>query len=273
MDAVQEPQSREHSFVLHQNGTVEGSVAPAFHGPVEISVEDLEAHDGGAPKVPTNVEGITEISEPDADIVVESSPGGGVASASASNLSAAVAFGNDEDFALNTSDAEPPAPTIVDGAKQTSTTDGQAVHNSELRGQQKRAFGGLKKGFLDQHKKVAPKPVEPVALEETVSEYLPPTSQCSKVDSTYSCCLAGTQNAKEGFGSCMLCLEPLSSDPREVINLCGASPRCLCLLHRRCLFNPSFPMNDQFRRCMICKGPAPPSLVREAVRARERVRG
>jgi len=265
--------SQEHLFILHQSETIEGSLAPAFHVPVEISVQDFDARDDGAPKVLTNVEGIAEISEPDAEIVVVSAPNGDVTSTSSRNLSAAVPFENDEDISLNTRAAEPPPPTFVDGAEQTNTTNGQTGHNSELRGQRKRAFGGLKKGFLEPHKKIAPKLDEPVTLEETVSESLAPPPQCSKVDSTYSCWLAGTQNAKEGFGSCMLCLEPLSSDPREVINLCGASPRCLCLLHRRCLFNPSFPMNDQFRRCMICKGPAPPSLVREAVRARERVRG
>eukprot|EP00927_Polykrikos_kofoidii_P057961 TRINITY_DN52219_c0_g1_i1.p1 TRINITY_DN52219_c0_g1~~TRINITY_DN52219_c0_g1_i1.p1 ORF type:complete len:229 (+),score=27.43 TRINITY_DN52219_c0_g1_i1:80-766(+) len=95
---------------------------------------------------------------------------------------------------------------------------------------------------------------------------MPPTE---KVVTSYSFVMTGNQHSKEGNGYCMLCLEQLPNDPREVINLCAASPRCLCLLHRRCFLNPEYEMNDQFRKCMICKGRADIELVRLALRARK----
>jgi len=89
----------------------------------------------------------------------------------------------------------------------------------------------------------------------------------------YSYVMAGGENAKEGNGSCMLCLELLPNDPRLVVNLCNSSPRCLCLLHRSCYLNPDYEMNDMLRRCMLCKQPADPDLVRQAVKARHRPLG
>eukprot|EP00931_Biecheleriopsis_adriatica_P008688 TRINITY_DN109834_c0_g1_i1.p1 TRINITY_DN109834_c0_g1~~TRINITY_DN109834_c0_g1_i1.p1 ORF type:complete len:590 (+),score=80.93 TRINITY_DN109834_c0_g1_i1:38-1807(+) len=77
------------------------------------------------------------------------------------------------------------------------------------------------------------------------------------------------QDTRFDMGNCMLCLERLPADPREVVNLCCAEPRCLCLLHLRCYLDPGREMNDHLRRCMICKGPADPELVRRAVQCRE----
>eukprot|EP00929_Paragymnodinium_shiwhaense_P014350 TRINITY_DN122252_c0_g1_i1.p1 TRINITY_DN122252_c0_g1~~TRINITY_DN122252_c0_g1_i1.p1 ORF type:complete len:376 (+),score=75.47 TRINITY_DN122252_c0_g1_i1:226-1353(+) len=87
---------------------------------------------------------------------------------------------------------------------------------------------------------------------------------------SYSYTVAGKQHAKEELGACMLCLEPLQNDPREVVNLCSAEPRCLCLIHQRCFLNPQYEMSDALRRCMICKTPADKALVRRAVQARAR---
>merc|ERR1719240_14054 len=229
--------------------------------------------DRGAPKVLS-----AEIWELNMDIVTHfvvepvpegSSPDGNAVSTSYRNQPATVMSENGEDFAVNTNGgAEPPLP-IVDEVKQTNGANERPVLDPGLRCQNKRNFGGLKNGFLDRQSEKAPLKSR-VAVEENMAESLPFTSQRPQTDSTYSWCLAGSQNAKEGFGNCMLCLDPLSSDPREVVNLCGGTPRCICLLHNRCLFNPNFPMNDQLRRCMICKAPAPPNLVRAAVKARER---
>jgi len=79
----------------------------------------------------------------------------------------------------------------------------------------------------------------------------------------------GIQHMREELGVCLLCLEPLPTDPREVVNLCGKEEgRCLCLLHRACFLDPQSEMSDQLRRCMICKAPADADLVRQAVKAR-----
>lgn len=90
-----------------------------------------------------------------------------------------------------------------------------------------------------------------------------------EIGSAYSYSVAGNMHSKEDIGACMLCLEPLPNDPREVVNLCSNEPRCLCLLHRRCYLNPQYEMSDQLRRCMICKKMADPALVRLAVKVRQ----
>lgn len=79
--------------------------------------------------------------------------------------------------------------------------------------------------------------------------------------------------ARESLGTCMLCLEVLQIDPREIVNMCCNQPRCRCLVHRACLLNPDGGMNDHLRRCMICKTLADPELVRLIVRSRERRSG
>merc|ERR1712183_499522 len=74
--------------------------------------------------------------------------------------------------------------------------------------------------------------------------------------------LTRIQHRREELGACLLCLEPLPTDPREVVNLCGKEEgRCLCLLHRTCFLDPQSEMSDQLRRCMICKAPADADLV------------
>lgn len=109
-------------------------------------------------------------------------------------------------------------------------------------------------------------PAPPYALEVLISAAESPVKM-----SSYSYVLEGGQNAKEDTGACMLCLEALPNDPREVVNLCSALPmRCLCLLHKRCFLNPRYEMNDQLRRCMICKSASDPNLVRQAVKARQK---
>lgn len=128
-------------------------------------------------------------------------------------------------------------------------------------------FGGLKRGFLNG-------PVEEAdgkAIDEMIQEAMK-TSPASK-SAAYSYAVAGREHAKEELGGCMLCLEPLPNDPREVINLCASEPRCLCLLHRSCFLNPQYEMSDNFRRCMICKKPADPAVVRMAVQARKKPLG
>lgn len=77
-------------------------------------------------------------------------------------------------------------------------------------------------------------------------------------------------HARHDFGTCMLCLEPIPADPRLVVNLCCADPPCQCLLHVRCFLDRAQGMNDHLRRCMICRRPSDPELVRRAVQARER---
>lgn len=134
----------------------------------------------------------------------------------------------------------------------------------------KSTFVGLKRGFL-----LAAEPA-PAAAEVDVID--PPAEDEARGTSTilsprvatgYSYSLAGTHNSREEVGCCLICTEPLGNDPREVINICNALPRCLCLLHTRCYMNPQVPMNDQLRKCMICHKPADPQLVRQAVRARQ----
>lgn len=114
----------------------------------------------------------------------------------------------------------------------------------------------------------APPAGEPVAEPQPTE--VPHGELVLEATTSYSYVMVGGQNAKEDNGACMLCLEALPNDPREVVNLCSASPRCLCLLHKRCFLNPKHEMNDQFRRCMICKKPADPALVRQAVAARQK---
>jgi len=130
-------------------------------------------------------------------------------------------------------------------------------------------YAGLKRGFLvttgDTTKATN---AEPAAVPAIQSDFVPAPVPPSASEYSYS--VAGGQHAKEELGSCMLCLEALPNDPKEVVNLCSADPRCLCLLHRRCFLNPQYEMSDQLRRCMICKALADPALVRQAVRARER---
>ncbi|CAL1125950.1 unnamed protein product [Cladocopium goreaui] len=77
-------------------------------------------------------------------------------------------------------------------------------------------FGGLKRGFLNG-------PVEEAdgkAIDEMIQEAMK-TSPASK-SAAYSYAVAGREHAKEELGGCMLCLEPLPNDPREVINLCAS---------------------------------------------------
>lgn len=92
------------------------------------------------------------------------------------------------------------------------------------------------------------------------------TTSESRTSSDYP--VACRTNATHDMGTCMICLEQLPADPRLVVNLCARQPQCLCLLHRSCYLNPQQEMNDQLRRCMICRGPAKPELVRQAVQAR-----
>eukprot|EP00450_Noctiluca_scintillans_P040539 CAMPEP_0194479844 /NCGR_PEP_ID=MMETSP0253-20130528/2847_1 /TAXON_ID=2966 /ORGANISM="Noctiluca scintillans" /LENGTH=264 /DNA_ID=CAMNT_0039319137 /DNA_START=61 /DNA_END=855 /DNA_ORIENTATION=+ len=143
----------------------------------------------------------------------------------------------------------------VEGASSVSETPSSSTHVTENKRKSNTTFGGLKQGFLvDRHTK---------ALSAVGSDPAPSSS-------SYSYNMVGQQNSKEGNGSCMLCLDPLPTDPRGVVNLCSAQPRCLCLLHRSCYLDPLHEMNDQLRRCMICKKPADPDLVRMAVNARVR---
>eukprot|EP00435_Cladocopium_sp_Y103_P064538 s132_g26.t1 len=128
-------------------------------------------------------------------------------------------------------------------------------------------FGGLKRGFLNTPTEEA----DGKAIDEMIQEAMK-TSPASK-SAAYSYAVAGREHAKEELGGCMLCLEPLPNDPREVINLCASEPRCLCLLHRSCFLNPQYEMSDNFRRCMICKKPADPAVVRMAVQARKKPLG
>lgn len=116
-----------------------------------------------------------------------------------------------------------------------------------------------------------PLPAEPVGNEEGFTDAVEvPACPAKKIGvSAYSYSVAGGMHSKEEIGACMLCLEPLQNDPREVVNLCSNDPRCLCLLHRRCYLNPQYEMSDQLRRCMICKKMADPALVRLAVKARQ----
>jgi len=79
----------------------------------------------------------------------------------------------------------------------------------------------------------------------------------------------GGVHARHDLGTCMVCLEPILADPRLVVNLCSAVPQCQCLVHLHCFLDPQHAMTDQFRRCMICKRPSDPELVRRAVQARE----
>ncbi|CAE7354580.1 unnamed protein product [Symbiodinium microadriaticum] len=127
-------------------------------------------------------------------------------------------------------------------------------------------FAGLKKGFLNK-----PNDTDAQAVDEMIQEAVK-TSPASK-STAYSYAVAGREHAKEELGACMLCLEPLPNDPREVVNLCASEPRCLCLLHRSCFLNPQYEMSDNFRRCMICKKPADPAMVRLAVQARKKPLG
>mmetsp|Transcript_39525 Transcript_39525/g.88452 ORF Transcript_39525/g.88452 Transcript_39525/m.88452 type:complete len:253 (+) Transcript_39525:71-829(+) len=127
------------------------------------------------------------------------------------------------------------------------------------------AFAGLKRGFL-----TAPHEADAQAIDEMIQAVK--TSPANK-SAAYSYSVAGREHAKEELGGCMLCLEPLPNDPREVINLCASEPRCLCLLHRSCFLNPQYEMSDNFRRCMICKKPADPAMVRMAVQARKKPLG
>mmetsp|Transcript_41329 Transcript_41329/g.90243 ORF Transcript_41329/g.90243 Transcript_41329/m.90243 type:complete len:240 (+) Transcript_41329:102-821(+) len=108
----------------------------------------------------------------------------------------------------------------------------------------------------------------PGADREATSPSSPSASRGQFASSSYSYAVAGGQHSKEELGGCMLCLEPLINDPREVINLCSGEPRCLCLVHRRCYLNPEYEMSDQLRRCMLCKSPTNPATVRLAVQAR-----
>jgi len=92
----------------------------------------------------------------------------------------------------------------------------------------------------------------------------PITSQRSNPQ-PYACSLVGTQNSKEGLGDCLLCLYPLSSDPRVTMNLCSEEPPCSCLVHRSCYFDRQTPMNDHLRVCMICHAPVNPTIVRQRI--------
>lgn len=134
-------------------------------------------------------------------------------------------------------------------------------------------YAGLKRGFLNSSTERRSNGTEAVSSDMVSSEAaeasaLSPERPLSTT--SYSFSVAGGQHAKEELGACLLCLEQLPNDPRQVVNLCASEPRCLCLLHRTCFLNPEFEMTDMLRRCMVCKQPAVPSLVRMAVQARQR---
>uniref|UniRef100_A0A7S4Q1Q4 J domain-containing protein n=1 Tax=Alexandrium monilatum TaxID=311494 RepID=A0A7S4Q1Q4_9DINO len=106
----------------------------------------------------------------------------------------------------------------------------------------------------------SPSAAEPVPAVGPIS---PPSGSAA------SYAAADGTNARHDIGRCMICLESIPADPRLVVNLCCAEPQCQCLLHLRCFLDPQQDMNDQLRRCMICKRPSDPELVRKAVQARE----
>jgi hypothetical protein len=69
--------------------------------------------------------------------------------------------------------------------------------------------------------------------------------------------------------NCIICTEPLGSDPAEALNLCPHEiDRCACLVHRKCYLDPTIPMSDMFRKCLICHSPTDPELVKLAIKIR-----
>eukprot|EP00931_Biecheleriopsis_adriatica_P053532 TRINITY_DN31350_c0_g1_i1.p1 TRINITY_DN31350_c0_g1~~TRINITY_DN31350_c0_g1_i1.p1 ORF type:complete len:246 (-),score=51.34 TRINITY_DN31350_c0_g1_i1:75-812(-) len=157
-----------------------------------------------------------------------------------------------------------PSPVDVPGVDAADAQQVPVQEEEQKQDAPEQNFAGLKRGFLTSG--------EAEVVQASLQEAPEQVQGVPQPTSAYSFSTAARAHAKEELGGCMLCLEPLPNDPREVVNLCASEPRCLCLLHRSCFLNPQYEMSDTFRRCMICKQPADPALVRMAVQARQRPR-
>lgn len=166
-------------------------------------------------------------------------------------------------FAANGQCGSTPAVSSISSSKGAAESQDASKQSTDANGEE---FTGLKKGFLlDKQQEKEDNCELPSTPTDVIITQLSPRNGNS---TTYSMVTKGTSHSREEAEVCLLCREPINNDPREVVNLCNASPRCLCLLHRRCYLNPEIQMNDQLRKCMICHKPADPELVRMAVAAR-----